>query len=117
MDIVNNQIDLRIFNEQWGLLRSRSLNGSDMQPFESHHSFWFFLWIGDDDIPIPILSACQMLSKNPPRWNGVELKFQSEPSPGFTLTIAKDWTPSSDVQEEELFKKMIWEIERLKGQE
>lgn len=114
-DIDNNQ-NLIATDHQWTLVRSPTGNTGGMSTKQSPHELFFFLWTSEEEeMSSFTLAACQSLSSDPPAWPGIKLNFQSDPSPGFSLEIAKGWEPVNSLQEEELFKKLVWEIKRAQG--
>ncbi|HEX4844509.1 MAG TPA: hypothetical protein VFV57_12620 [Limnobacter sp.] len=76
---------------------------------------WFLVWAGEQDCPPSITQACLRLHKDPPAWPGVSMVFQTQPTPGFVLRIQAEWSPKTTAQEQALFEKLIWEINRAKG--
>lgn len=76
---------------------------------------YLLIWTADEKMPDLLLQACRQLLAAPPHWPGVTLRFHERPEPGFMIDVIKEWVPASQSEEEALFKKLIWEIERAKG--
>lgn len=76
---------------------------------------YLFVWTAEVDMPDQLLQACRQIQTDPPQWPGTTIRFEDSPDPGFLIDIPKEWKPASPIEEEALFNKLIWEIERAKG--
>lgn len=92
-------------NENWTMTTANSTNTET----------YLFVWTADGDMPDQLLQACRQLQTDPPQWPGSQIRFEESPEPGFLIDIAKEWKPASTLEEEALFNKLMWEIERAKG--
>lgn len=103
---------LLVTNQQWGLFDADPIN---LQAGQALVKYLVLLWLPEETPSNLLLAACEKLNSDPPNWPGTTLTFESEPSPGFCLEISREWWSDSENQQEELFRKMMWEIERAKG--
>lgn len=100
-------------NDQWLLLPP---NPAEVLPSEKQGKqilVFFMPWIAEEDISPQLLATCHALAANPPDWPGIKLGFVQKPSPGFVLRIVKGWEPANSTQEQNLFQKIMWEIQRM----
>lgn len=100
-------------NEQWVLLPPDPDESLDPDHRGKPTLTYFMPWIAEHDIPASVASSCRALDSDPPDWPGVKLFFVEKPSPGFVLRITKGWEPANVAQEQALFKKILWEIQRI----
>lgn len=110
----DDEQNLLATNEQWALFGPPSTDSTSTGQSCNEDTTLFFLWISEDELPTQFLAACEILNTDPPDWAGIKLSFQAEPSPGFCLEISKGWEPVNEEQEEDLFRKMIWELDRAR---
>lgn len=109
-----DDVQMLASNEEWALLRPLAPPSASDEA-EIKPNTYFLLWLAEEDMPEDLLAACQQISKDPPNWPGVRMGFQNTPSPGLTLEFSRGWEPVNTTQEEDLFGKILWEIQRAGG--
>lgn len=108
-----NEDGLLQSNDQWALLPPDPDQSLDPDHRGKPTLTYFMPWIAEQDMPATLASCCRALDSAPPDWPGVKLFFVEKPSPGFVLRITKGWEPANTAQEQALFKKILWEIQRI----
>jgi len=111
----DDEENLLASDEQWALLEPPSPDFTATSQSPGGNITLFFLWIAEEEIPATLLNACELLNTDPPDWAGIKISFQAQPSPGFCLEISKGWEPVNEAQKENLFRKMIWELDRARA--
>ncbi|WP_370263608.1 hypothetical protein [Limnobacter sp.] len=102
-----------IMDQHWALLPPDPENSISIEQNGKRILTFFMLWIDENNISPSLLATCKNLASNPPDWPGVRLEFTETPSPGFLIRIVKGWEPANSKQEQSLFQKVLWEINRL----
>ena len=106
---------MKIMNENWALIRSNEISPSLAVSGNPGGETYLLIWTADETMPDLLLQACRELLAAPPHWPRVTHHFHERPEPGFLIDVVKEWVPAGHSEEEALFNKLIWEIERAKG--
>lgn len=102
-------------DNDWTMIRSSEVSPAQTKSGNASGETYLFVWTAEEKMPDLLIQACRQLQTDPPQWPGSTVRFEESPEPGFLIDMAKDWLPASPSEEENLFKKLIWEIERAKG--
>lgn len=94
-------------NDEWILLQVDPEN--DAQNFQSHMLMWL-----PEEFPNNLLRACQKLTTAKKLIPGIDLQFVDSPSAGFLIMPQKGWSLRKGPEAQNLFDKMMWEIDRVR---